>query len=172
MYQITFIFDIFRNDLIINITKASPFWFKILKTFNQTILSPIEYLTTEEFYYIYATTSLAHHLDMTLINKNYHLFTNINIDKLLNKMMNYVLKHTNCSTLEILLVTCGCLVGLKESISFSTNDSQILIAVLSLPWLNISNNIFKSLPIYNYINDIMKKCSSLLSKLFNKIKTK
>lgn len=151
-------------------TLASPFWLQIWKNFNQVIHSPVEYLTTDEFYYINATISLAHHLDTTLINQNYLFLNDINIDMLLNKMMNYVLKNSNYYTLEILLAICGYLVDLKESFSYSTNDNQILIAILSLPWLNISNNIFKSLSIYNNLNNIMKECSILLSKLFIKIK--
>lgn len=147
-------------------TKLSTIWFQFWKNCNQAILSPTEYLTTEEFYFINTTTSLAYHLDNILINPNVQFLTNINIDKLLNKMMNYVLKQDNYSTIEILFSTCGCLVGLKESLTFSTSDTQVLIAVLSLPWMNISNNLFKSLSIYNYLNAIKKKYSNFLGKLF------
>lgn len=102
------------------------------------------------------------------MNENYQPLLNINIDKLLNKMLIYVLNHVNHFTLDILISTCGSLVCLKECSSFPTNDTKTLIAVLSLPWMNISKNEFNFLPLYSYLNVILQKYSTLLSKLFNR----
>lgn len=108
---------------------------------------------------------LAHYLDMTLIIKYYQLLPDLNTDKLLFKMMSYVLNHVDCFTLETLLSTCGSLVCLNEFSSFSMINAQTLIAILSLPWMSISNSLFKHLPLYKYLNAITNKYSTLLSKL-------
>jgi len=124
-------------------------------------------LSVKEFYVVNTTVCLAHRLDITLINENYAFFPNINIDKLLNKMITYVINYADCSIIKTLLSTCGSFVCLKEFSSFSTNDAQTLIAIISLPWMDISNNIFKDLPLYKYLYIIMKKWSTLLSKCSN-----
>lgn len=153
-------------------TLSSSIWFQLWTYLNQTIQSVTENVTTKEFHMIYTTACLAHHLDITLINENYQLLPNINIDKLLNKMLAYVLIHVDYSTIEILLSTCGSLACLKEFFTISTNNAQTLIAILSLPWMDISNSIFKSLPCYRYFNVIMKKYSTLLGESFYIIKPK
>lgn len=126
----------------------------------------MDILTSEEFYTMNNIVSLAHHLDKILTDQVYQILPNINFDKLLNKIMSYVLKNTNCSTLETLLSTCGSIVCLKEFSSYSTNEAKSLIAVLSLPWMDISNGLFKTLPLYKYLNVIMDKHSSLLGKSY------
>jgi len=94
------------------------------------------------------------------------------MNKLLNKMMIFVINQFDYSAMEILLSTCGSLVCLKEFSTFSTNDVQTLIAVLSLPWMDISNDIFKMLPLYKYLNVIMTKYSTLFCKSSYIIETK
>lgn len=145
-------------------TTLSSIWCQFWKNLNQVIQSSTEHITTEEFYVINTIACLANHLDITLMDENYQLLPNINIEKLLNKVMTYSLNHVEYSTLETLILTCGSLVCIKEFSSFSTNDAQTLIALISLPWLGCSNNVFKSLPSYNYLNIIMNKYSDLLSK--------
>lgn len=157
-----FLFLYFYRNNSVNMITSSSIWFQIWKKFNQTIESPTESLTTEEFHIINTTTSLAHHLDLALINENYQPLLNINVDKLLNKMMSYVLNNVNYRTAELFLSTCGSLVCIKEFSSFSTNDAQTLIAILSLPWMDVSNNIFKLLPLNKFINVIMNKYSAIL----------
>lgn len=144
-------------------TISSSIWFKIWKNLNEAVQS-IENLTIEEFCTINTITSLAYHLDSTATNKNYQFLPNIKIDKLLNKMMIFVLNRIDYFTIESLLSTCGNLVCLKESSSYLINDTRTLIAILSLPWMDISNNIFNSLPLYIQLNGIVKKYSTLLSK--------
>lgn len=153
-------------------TILSSIWCQLWTNFNQTIQSLTENFTIEEFHMIYTTACLAHHLDIILINENYQLLPNINFDKLLNKMLTYVLTHVDYSTIEILLSTCGSLACLKEFSTISTNNVQTLVAILSLPWMDISNSLFKSLPCYKYFNVIMKKYSALLGKSFYIIKPK
>jgi len=145
-------------------TTLSSIWCQFWKNLKQAVQSSTEHVTTEEFYVINTTACLANHLDITLMDENYQLLPNINIEKLLNKVMTYSLNHVDYSTLETLLLTCGSLACLKEFSSFSTNDSQTLIALISLPWLGCSNNVFKNLPSYNYLHIIMNKYSDLLSK--------
>lgn len=145
-------------------TISSSIWSQIWCSLNQTIQSPTENLTIEEFQIINTTTCLAHHLNITLVNENYQYLPNNNINKLLKKMLTYVLNHVNYSTIEILLSSCGNLVCLQECSTFLANDAQTLLAILSLPWMNISNGIFKSLPLYNILNIITKKYSTILSK--------
>lgn len=151
-------------------TVSSPLWYQFWKNLNQTIQSPTENLTTKEFHVINTTVCLAHYLDMTLVVKYYQLLPDLNTNKLLFKMMNYVLNHVDCFTLETLFSTCGSLVCLNEFSSFSTIDAQTLIAILSLPWMSSSNSLFKHLPLYKYLNAVTKKCSALLSKCVLKIK--
>lgn len=148
----------------INMTINSSIWFKFWKNLQQIILSPTENLTVEEFHTINTTICLAHKLEITYIDKNYQFLPNIIIDKLLNKLMIYVLNHTDHSTVEILISTCGSLVCLKEFLLFSINDAQILIAILSLPWMEMSNSMFNNLPLYKYLNNILKNNSILFSK--------
>lgn len=144
-------------------TISSSIWFKIWKNLDEAVQS-IENLTIEEFRTINTITSLAYHLDSTATNKNYQFLPNIKIDKLLNKMMIFVLNQIDYFTIESLLSTCGNLVCLKESSSYLINDTRTLIAILSLPWMDISNNMFNSLPLYIQLNGIVKKYSTLLSK--------
>lgn len=149
---------------------SSSLWCQFWKNLNQTIQSLTENLTTKEFHVINTTVCLAHYLDMTLTIKYHKLLPDLNTDKLVFKLMNYVLNHVDClETLETLFITCGSLVCLNEFSSFSTIDAQTLIAILSLPWMSISNSLFKHLPLYECINAVSKKCSSLLSKLVLKI---
>lgn len=153
----------FRNNSI-NMTLNSSIWFQFWKNIQQIILSPTENLTMEEFHTINTTTCLAHKLEITFINKNYQFLPNLNIYKLLYKLMIYVVNHTDHFTVEILMSTCGSLVCLKEFLLFPTNDVQTLIAILSLPWMDISNNIFINLPLYKYLNIILKNNSTLFGK--------
>lgn len=150
-------------------TASSSLWYQFWKNLNQTIQSPTENLTTNEFHVINTTVCLAHYLDTTLIVKYYQVLPDLKTDKLLYKMINYVLNHVDCFTLETLFTTCGSLVCLNEFSSFSTIDAQTLIAIFSLPWMSISNNLFKHLPFYKYLNAVTKKCSTLLSKCILKI---
>lgn len=145
-------------------TLSSSIWSQIWCILNQIIQSPTENLTIEEFQIINTTTCLAHHLNIILVNENYQFLPSKNINKLLNKMLTYVLNHINYSTIEILLSSCGNLVCLQECSTFLVNDAQSLLAILSLPWISISNGIFKSLPLYNILNIIVKKYSTILSK--------
>lgn len=154
----------FRNNYVY-MTISSSIWSHIWENLNQTIQSPIENLTIEEFQIINTTTCLAHHLDIILINENYKFLPNINIDKLINKMLNYVLNHVNYSTMETFLSSCGNLVCLKECSSFLVNNVHTLLGILSLPWMSISNGVFKILTTYNILNIIMNKYSTILSKL-------
>jgi len=144
----------------------SSIWYQLWKNLNQTLQSSTEILTTKEFQIINTTTSLAHHLDMTLKNKNYQFLQNININKLLSKMMDYAVNHDDRITLETLISTCGSLVSLKEFSSLLNNDTKTLIAILSLPWMSTSNSIFNNLALYKHLNVIVSKYSALLSKTF------
>ncbi|VVC41563.1 Hypothetical protein CINCED_3A002699 [Cinara cedri] len=155
-------FDNEKNNYVY-MTISSSIWSRIWEKFNQAVESPNENLTIEEFQIINCTASLAYHLDTNLINENYQFLPNMNIDKLLNKMLTYVLNYVNYSTIETLLSSCGNLVCLQESSTFSVNNAQTLLAILSLPWMGISNGLFKSLPLYNILNIIMKKYSTILS---------
>lgn len=149
--------------------ESSSLWYRFWKNLIQTIESPTENLTTKEFLVINTTVCLAHYLDTTLSVKYYQLLPDLKIDKLLFKMMNYMLNHVDCFTLETLFTTCGSLVCLNEFSSFSSIDAQTLIAILSLPWMSISNNLFKHLPFSKYLNAVAKKCYTLLSKCVLKI---
>jgi len=153
----------FRNN-VIKMTKLSSIWFQLWKNFNKIIESPIENCTVEEFHIINTIARLAHHLDITLINENYQLFPDINMSKLLNKIMVFVLNHVDFSAMELLLSTCGSLVCIKEFSTLSPNDAQTLIAVLSLPWMEISDGAFKMLPLYKYLNVIVTKYSTLFGE--------
>lgn len=145
-------------------TTRSSIWLQLSNKLNQILQSSIEYCTTEDFHTINTIFCLARHLDVSLINESYQLFPYIDVGRLLKKVMNYVLNNTNCFTLDKFVSTCGNLVCLREFSSFSTNDAQTLIAVISLPWINNSNSIFKSLPLYKFLDLIVKKYFSLLSK--------
>lgn len=152
-------------------TASSSIWFQFWKSLNQIVESPSENLTMEEFCTINTTVCLARHLDMTLVIKYHQLLPDLNTNKLLYKMMTYVLNHFSYFTLETLLSTCGSLVSLTEFSSFSTIDAQTLIAVLSLPWMNISNSLFRHLPLFEYLNAFTTRCSTLLSKSLCVVKT-
>jgi hypothetical protein len=145
-------------------TIPSSIWFQFLKILNQTLQSSTEILTAKEFQIINTATCLAHHLDMTFKNESYQFLQNINTNKLLIKMMEYVLNHDDRFTIETLVSTCGSLVSIKEFSSFLTNDAKTLIAILSLPWMSISNSIFRNLSLYKHLNAIVSKYSALLSK--------
>lgn len=145
-------------------TISSSIWFQFWKNLNKIIESPTEYITMEEFNIINTIACLANHLDIILINENYQLLPNINIERLLFKIIIFVLNQHDCSTIKILLSICGSLVCLKECLLFSINDAQTLIAIISLPWIDNSNNIFKNLPSYKYLSIIKKKYSTLLGK--------
>jgi len=138
-------------------TKLSSIWFQLWKIFNKIIESPIKNFTLEKFHIMNTIARLAHHLDITLINENYQLFPDINMNKLLNKIIVFVLNHVDYSAMELLLSTCASLVCIKEFSTLSTNDAQTLIAVLSLPWMGISDSAFKMLPLYKYLNVIVTK---------------
>jgi len=142
----------------------SSIWFQFWKNLNQTLQSSNEILTTKEFQIINTTTSLALHLDMTLKDENYQFLLNINTNKLLSKMMDYVVNHDDRFTIETLVSTCGSLVNLKEFSSILNNDTRTLIAILSLPWMSTSNSIFRNLALYKHLNVIVTKYSALLSK--------
>lgn len=142
----------------------SSIWFQFWKNINQTLQSSTEILTKKEFQIINTTACLAHHLDMTFKNENYQFLQNININKLLSKMMDYVVNHDDRLTLETLVSTCGSLVSLKEFSSILNNDTKTLIAILSLPWISTSNNMFRNLALYKNLNVITSKYSALLSK--------
>lgn len=152
-----------RNKLI-NMTTLSSIWCQFWKNLNQALELSSEYTNTEEFHVINTTACLAYHLDIALMDENYQLLPNINIEKLLSKVMAYSLNHVDYSTLETLLSTCGSLACLKEFSSFSTNDAQTLIALISLPWLDYSNNAFNNLPSFKFLNIMMNKYSILFSK--------
>jgi hypothetical protein len=153
----------FRSNSI-NMTINSSIWFQFWKNLQQIILSPTENLTMEEFHTINTTTCLAHKLEITFIDKNYQFLPKLNIDKLLNKLMIYLVNHNDHFNVEILISTCGSLVCLKEFLLFPINDVQTLIAILSLPWMDISNNMFNNLPLYKYLNIILKNNSTVFSK--------
>lgn len=153
----------FRSNSVI-MTINSSIWFKFWENLQQIILSPTENLTVEEFHTINTTTCLAHQLEITFIDKNYQFLSNISVNKLLNKLMIFVLNHTDHSTIEILISTCGSLVCLKEFLLFSIIDGQTLIAILSLPWMDISNSMFNNLPLYKYLSILLKNNSTLFSK--------
>lgn len=153
-------------------TISSSIWFQLWKNFNEIIQSPIDNFTMEEFRIINNISRLGHHLDIILINENYQLFPDINVNKLLNKLMVFIINHIDYYTMEILLSTCGSLICIKEFSTLSTNDAQTLVAVLSLPWIEYSDGIFKILPLYKYLNIIMTKRSTLFSKSFYAIKIK
>jgi len=145
-------------------TIPSSIWFQFWKNLNQSLQSSTEILTTKEFQIINTTTCLAYHLDMTFKNENYTFLQNINTNKLLSKLMDYVLNHDDRFTIETLVSTCGSLVSLKEFSSFLTDDAKTLIAILSLPWMSSSNTLFRHLPSYKHLNIIVSKYSALLSK--------
>jgi len=142
----------------------SSIWFQFWKYLNQTIQSSTEILTAKEFQIINTAISLALHLDMIFKDENYQFLQNINANKLLNKMMDHVLNHNDIFTIETLVSTSGSLVSIKEFSSFSTDDAKTVIAILSLPWMSISNNIFRNLPLYKHLSAIASKHSILLSK--------
>jgi len=145
-------------------TLLSSIWFQFWKNLNQTLQSSTEIITTKEFQIINTTACLAHHLDMAFKNENYQFLQNINTNKLLSKMMDYVVKHDDRFTLETLVSTCGSLVSLKEFSSTLNNDTKTLIAILSLPWMSTSNSMFRNLALYKHLNVIMSKYSALVSK--------
>jgi len=146
-------------------TILSSIWLQFWKNLNQTLQSSTEILTTKEFEMINTTACLAHHLDMTFKNENHQFLQNINTNKLLSKMMDYVVNHNDRCTLETLVSTCGSLVNLKEFSNILNNDTKTLIAILSLPWISSSSNgMFRNLALYKHLNIIMSKYSALLSK--------
>lgn len=145
-------------------TILSSIWFQFWKNLNQTLQSSTEILTTKEFQIINTTICLAHHLDMTFKNENYQFLQNINTNKLLSKIMDYVVNHDDRFTLETLVSTCGSLVSLKEFSFNLNNDTKTFIAILSLPWISNSNSMFRNLTLYKHLNVIMSKYSALLSK--------
>lgn len=144
-------------------TILSSIWFQFWKNLNQTLQST-QILTTKEFQIINSTTCLAHHLDMVFKNENYTFLQNISTHKLLNKMIDHVLNHSDRFTIQTLVTTCGSLVSLKEFSSFSTDDAKTLIAILALPWMSTSNTIFRNLPSYKHLNVIVNKYSAVLSE--------
>lgn len=143
---------------------SSSIWLQFWNNLNKIIESPTEYITMEEFNIINTTVCLANHLDIILIDENYQLLPNVNIERLLYKIITFVLNHHDSSTIEILLSICGSLVCLKECLLFSKNDAQTLIAIISLPWIDSSNSVFKNLPSYKYLSIIKKTYSTLLGK--------
>lgn len=153
----------FRNNSI-NMAIPSSIWFQFWKYLNKTVQSSTEILTAKEFQIINTAICLALHLDMIFKDENYQFLHNINANKFLNKMMDHVLNHNDLFTIETFVSTSGCLVSIQEFSSFSTNDAKTLIAIISLPWMSISNNIFRNLPLYKQLSAIVSKYSILLSK--------
>ncbi|XP_050431325.1 serine/threonine-protein kinase ATR [Adelges cooleyi] len=145
-----------------NLLMQSSIWHQLWEKLSKIIKSTTEKLTLDEYQIINAILRLARCLDTKLSWETYQLFQNINIDKLLEKILVYVVNHVNYHTLETLITSCGSLICLKECISFPPNNVKTLIAVLTLPWASTSNSIVKTLSFYKHLNTMSIKYSVML----------